>query len=416
MRYLVLAAVVVLAAGGTRVGVLVDPIALLGRSLAAFVLPAAGVSVGLRAQPQRVEQPGQPRSAEGRPGLEAGAGATAWLRSRVVDRPGSRRVTQHAAGVALIFMVIVGLNLYRRRFFCGCLCPLGALYGLAARVSIVRVRAGDDCTRCGSCAGSCPSHAGPAGPHSSQDCVMCLNCVAECPQGAATVALVTPEASPGAPLNVGRRQLFATAMAGLGVSAMVRLGPEGRTPARRFVRPPGALPEPEFLDRCLRCGQCVQACPTGFIQPAALESGTEGLWTPIVNAETGYCAWDCAKCTGACPSGALRPLSLAEKQDFQIGTAVVDRSRCYTWADGIGCTICVDRCPVPGNALVLRDGDTWSFAGDRVAVKRIHVAPDRCTGCGICEHVCPRLDAPGIAVGCDDEQRHDAFEALVSGG
>ena len=38
-----------------------------------------------------------------------------------------------------------------------------------------------------------------------------------------------------------------------------------RIPLIRFLRPPGALPENEFLARCLHCGQCAQVCPFNCI-------------------------------------------------------------------------------------------------------------------------------------------------------
>ena len=31
------------------------------------------------------------------------------------------------------------------------------------------------------------------------------------------------------------------------------------------LRPPGALPEKDFLAACTRCGQCVQACPYDIV-------------------------------------------------------------------------------------------------------------------------------------------------------
>ena len=44
------------------------------------------------------------------------------------------------------------------------------------------------------------------------------------------------------------------------------------------LRPPGALPENEFLAACTRCGQCVQACPYDMLHLASLiapmEAGT----------------------------------------------------------------------------------------------------------------------------------------------
>ncbi len=405
VKYLLLAAVVVMAAGGSRMGTLLDPVALLNRSLSTFVLPATGVFVNPWSLPPAEESP---TPDEPRPQLLQAAA--------VPSPPPPSRLVAHATGIGVLFVAIVLLNLHRRRLFCNALCPLGAMYGLAARFSLLRVRTGDSCAECGTCAQGCPSQDGPSGEHASQDCLLCLNCVDDCPVGAAELRPATAADPPAVPFDVGRRKVFASVAAGLGFTAMAALAPEGRARDRRFLRPPGALAEAEFLSRCIRCGQCAQACPTGFIQPAGLETGPDGLWTPVVSAAVGYCAWACNQCTRVCPTGALQPLPLAEKRAFKIGTAVVDRSRCYTWADGMNCTACADRCPVPGNAIRFQEGAVWSFAGERVIVKRIHVTSDLCTGCGICEHACPRFDAPGIVVGCGDERRENAFESLVRTG
>ena len=48
---------------------------------------------------------------------------------------------------------------------------------------------------------------------------------------------------------------------------------------------------------------------------------------------------------------------------------------------------------------------TAVFMGRLTKVNQIYIDPDLCTGCGICEHVCPRTDAPGIFITPADEQR-----------
>ena len=51
-----------------------------------------------------------------------------------------------------------------------------------------------------------------------------------------------------------------------------------------LIRPPGSVEEGEFLKKCIKCDQCINACPTNVLQPATYEEGgLESLWTPVMN-------------------------------------------------------------------------------------------------------------------------------------
>lgn len=52
------------------------------------------------------------------------------------------------------------------------------------------------------------------------------------------------------------------------------------------LRPPGAINENAFASACVRCGQCVQACPYDTLKLATLASGLSG-GTPYFG-RTGY--------------------------------------------------------------------------------------------------------------------------------
>jgi ferredoxin len=132
------------------------------------------------------------------------------------------------------------------------------------------------------------------------------------------------------------------------------------------VRPPGALAEEDFLQRCIKCGQCMRVCPTNIIQPATLEAGLEGLWTPLLNFRVGTsgCQLNCIACGNVCPTSAIRPLSLdeklgrgefAERGPVRMGTAFVDRGRCLPWAMDEPCIVCQENCPVSPKAIYVRE-------------------------------------------------------------
>ena len=71
---------------------------------------------------------------------------------------------------------------------------------------------------------------------------------------------------------------------------------------RELIRPPGALPEEDFLSLCIRCDCCAKACPDGFITPVPLSESVVNAGTPRLFS---YCL-RCWRCTYSCPTGALR--------------------------------------------------------------------------------------------------------------
>jgi len=312
----------------------------------------------------------------------------------------------HSLLTVAVFILILILNAYHTRFFCNIICPLGAVYGIVSRFGLFRLQSTEACNDCHKCSTHC-SYGGNAGEKFiKSECIVCFNCVVDCPSEAVDVRFGNPAKAPLVVVNPGRRNFFGTIALGVTAAFLSKLDYSSKPGVRHsFIRPPGALNENTFLDYCQRCSQCVQACPTGFIQPAISQAGIVGVWTPVVSAQSGYCEWSCNKCTQVCPSGAIEKLTLKRKQEFKIGIAVIDKDRCYTYADGYNCSVCHDGCPIPQKAIRYRETETWNFQGRKVNVKQIYVDPDRCTGCGICENLCPRTDAPGIFITAQDEYR-----------
>ncbi|MGW8182025.1 MAG: 4Fe-4S dicluster domain-containing protein, partial [bacterium] len=105
-------------------------------------------------------------------------------------------------------------------------------------------------------------------------------------------------------LDLSRRSLITAGLAGLGGGLLFEVHPQasGRTFNPALIRPPGSVEEEEFRSRCIRCGECMKVCPTNAINPALFEAGLEGLWSPVMNMNLGYCEYECTLCTQVCPT------------------------------------------------------------------------------------------------------------------
>jgi polyferredoxin len=268
--------------------------------------------------------------------------------------------------IGVVFLVIVGLNLVLPRFFCRFICPLGALFGLLSRFTPWRIgKISDRCGDCCICEEYCEGACRPSGKIIGSECVLCFNCLDQCPASRVTFA-TKPSAAGEVGLPDLSRRGFVVAGTGLAVAAMWELGGlSGNNRNPSLLRPPGALDEDRFLSRCIRCGQCMRICPANIIQPALLEAGIQGLWTPAIDYRLGRsgCQLNCIACGQVCPTAALRPLSLdeklgrgefASKGPIRLGTAFVDRTRCLPWAMDRPCLVCHECCPVSPKAIFVR--------------------------------------------------------------
>lgn len=144
-------------------------------------------------------------------------------------------------------------------------------------------------------------------------------------------------------------------------------------PLEVIFRPPGALPEQEFLEKCHRCGNCVKNCPANAIQP--LQSKDSNLVnTPYIDPEEQPCViCDSLACMYVCPSGALQTVFA---EDIRIGLAVFNSETCLR-KQSIECSYCVDTCPIGPDAIVLSQENI------------VEVIDSGCTGCGVCQYACP---------------------------
>ncbi|MFA6471689.1 MAG: 4Fe-4S dicluster domain-containing protein, partial [Candidatus Latescibacterota bacterium] len=169
----------------------------------------------------------------------------------------------------------------------------------------------------------------------------------------------------------------------------------------KLIRPPGALVEKDFLDSCLRCGECMKACPTHGLQPAVFQAGFEGFFTPVLTPRIGGCEEKCNLCGQICPTGAIRNLPLEEKRYVVMGNATIERNLCIAWEQGKLCLICDEICPY--DAVEFR-----MVTDEKGTIQRPYVIEDKCVGCGLCEKACPVKGKSAIFVTPINEVRKNS--------
>jgi polyferredoxin len=77
----------------------------------------------------------------------------------------------------LVLVILVAIIIFRP--FCRFLCPLGAIYSLFNRISIIQIRRDKHlCNDCGACKKNCPMRAENT---QSPECIRCGKCAKECP-------------------------------------------------------------------------------------------------------------------------------------------------------------------------------------------------------------------------------------------
>jgi polyferredoxin len=315
----------------------------------------------------------------------------------------------------LLFFGILALNLRERRFWCKFLCPLGALLGLLSRYAVLSRTVSEGCDGCGVCNRHCQGGAAPDKKEKwvKSECMACMNCDDLCPKNAVRFGFSAKPAA--AQIDLEKRRVAGSVLAGLLAVLLMRISPLKKATAAdpKLIRPPGALDEKTFLQRCVKCAECMKVCITGGLQPTLLEADIEGLWSPVLVPRIGYCEYRCTLCGQVCPTGAIRKLSLQEKAQVRIGTAMIDKGRCLPFAHATSCIVCEEVCPTPKKAIWFEEVRVKDREGKVLTVKQPQVDLKLCIGCGICEAKCPVLGQPAIAVTSIGESRSRDNQLLL---
>ncbi|WP_101775737.1 ferredoxin-type protein NapG [Pasteurella oralis] len=152
------------------------------------------------------------------------------------------------------------------------------------------------------------------------------------------------------------------------------------------LRPPFAIADDQaFSAACIRCGQCVQACPYDMLHLASLLSPMEA-GTPYFIARDKPCEMcEDIPCAKACPTGALDNQA-TDINEARMGLSVLlDQETCLNW-QGLRCDVCYRICPLIGKAITLEMQHNDRSDKHAKFIPTVH--SNACTGCGKCEEAC----------------------------
>jgi polyferredoxin len=305
--------------------------------------------------------------------------------------------------VLVLIGIIFGLEKLSRRFWCRSLCPAGALLGFLSQFRFYERIVGPECKECKMCSYECKMDAIPLTElreTNKVECIECFNCETKCPPKHQSITYRFRWKPYHSKYDFSRRQFLGTMAGGVVALGVFGVGFRHKNDAAALIRPPGALAEKEFLDRCIRCLECVRICESNgaCLQPAGLELNLLNLWTPVAEMRGGYCEYNCNLCGEVCPTDAIVALSLEEKQKTFIGLAYFDKNLCIPYARNEDCLVCEEHCPLPEKAIKFDLREVETPEGALRQVKFPCVDRKLCIGCGICETKCPLPGKAGVFV------------------
>ncbi len=133
---------------------------------------------------------------------------------------------------------------------------------------------------------------------------------------------------------------------------------------RQTIRPPWAIAEALFVERCSRCEECIRQCDEGIIK-----KGDGGF--PEIDFSLGECSF-CQDCLKHCPEQALQPADDPWRLQARISELCLAHQH-------IVCMSCYENCEV----------EAIRMTPFQKGVSIPEIESTLCNGCGACVRICP---------------------------
>jgi ferredoxin len=221
-----------------------------------------------------------------------------------------------------------------------------------------------------------------------------LWCVHLCPLGY-FLELMQLKRKPQPTHNRGRRELLTGLFLGAPLALLFRNAARAVETDLPFL-PPGVKDLESFAATCIRCYACIGTCPSGVLT-VRKKGGVAEFCIPEMDFDRKrgtYCEQYCNACSQICPSGAIQAISMDEKQLRKVGTASIIRESCIAWHEGKECLACDEFCGY--NAMEAPLGCD--------GIPKPFVNQQKCRGCGACRNVCPAI-REGNAISIETQLR-----------
>lgn len=298
-----------------------------------------------------------------------------------------------------ILSAVFSLSLFRGRFFCNTLCPVGLILGCASQAPIFRPAFNDNCISCGKCEASCKSECINVAEKfiDSTRCVMCGNCSAVCPVEAMSYSGIEHKFDHEkrnsmksiASIAFFSALTFIKEIFHETIPALSALTKRIKESDLHPQIPAGAMSWARLRDKCISCHACIKRCPSKVLEPATAKFGLNGTLKPVLNFNKGFCQYDCVECGQTCPFGAIMPIDVNEKHKIQTGVAYYNGEICVISTIHEHCGACAEHCPTGALEMISKDGNSYPIPTINSVL---------CVGCGACEYICPVIPEKAISV------------------